>query len=185
MNIKFIDCNLLNSTCQVLAHQINSFGVWENNTVAKAIKEKYPEVYKEYMQSWEILEGDLFGGELFVKTKDGKYVANITSQYYCKGVDSEYNMLIKTNSAKAPQLISGVDIYPGVPLRFTNYEALYRGLNKTKRDMLNNDLTSIAFPKNMGSGEDGGGGSWEIILAMIKETFSDTPYTIEICNNEK
>lgn len=177
MKINYIEGDLLLTDCEVIAHQVNSQGVMGSG-VAKAIRERWPEVYQEYYNSWKSLNGDIFGGELFVKTHDGKYIANICAQYYYRGVKSEFDMMMKTDAYRAPQLISGNDVYSGVPLRFTNYEALFRGLLKTKKDMQDNNLISIAFPYKMGA--DRGGGDWDIVFAMIQAVFRDTDFIIEI-----
>lgn len=44
MNIKFIEGNLLDSTTDIICHQVNCQGKMSSG-VAKAIREKYPKVY--------------------------------------------------------------------------------------------------------------------------------------------
>ena len=44
--------NLLDSSADIIAHQTNCSGSM-NSGVAKAIKEKYPRVYEQYMKAYE------------------------------------------------------------------------------------------------------------------------------------
>ncbi len=59
--------------------------------------------------------------------------------------------------------------------RYTNYEAIYRCLEKVYLIAKKKKFT-VALPKNMGC--DRGGASWKVIYAMIEEIFKGVDVTI-------
>ena len=159
----FLVGDLLESDVQVIVHQVNCMGVMGSG-IASSIRKKYPEVYEEYKKSLELL--DCFSGCLLVPTHDGKKVANIFSQYFYKDCATLDEML-SVESWKQPIFSTN---------RFTNYEALSRGLYTLKDKLQGNE--TIGFPWGLGSVR--GGGSWEVVQGIINEVFQDTNHKIEI-----
>lgn len=152
MNIKFIEGDLLDSTTDIICHQVNGQGVF-NSGVAKCIRDKYPSVYSSYKQYCKMLD-------IYEKPKLGLiHISNIgDNRFVCN--------------------LFGQDKYGYDGKRYTSYDAVYDGLENLKNHMLINNLTSVSFPYQMSSFR--GGARWEIIYCMICEVFKDTNIKIEI-----
>ena len=152
MNIKFIEGDLLDSTTDIICHQVNGQGVF-NSGVAKCIRDKYPSVYSSYKQYCKMLD-------IYEKPKLGLiHISNIgDNRFVCN--------------------LFGQDKYGYDGKRYTSYDAVYDGLENLKNHMLINNLTSVSFPYQMSSVR--GGARWEIIYCMICEVFKDTNIKIEI-----
>lgn len=72
----------------------------------------------------------------------------------------------------------------GMEQRHTNYEAVYNGLQLIARHAVENGILRLGLPKNMGCRL--GGGSWNIVRAIIDEIFDvDSGLTLYICNYDK
>lgn len=152
MNIKFIEGNLLDSTTDIICHQVNGQGAF-NSGVAKCIRDKYPSVYsayKEYCKMLDIYEKPKLGLIHIYNIGDNRFICNLFGQ----------------------------DKYGYDGKRYTSYDAVYDGLENLKNHMLINNLTSVSFPYQMSSVR--GGAKWEIIYCMICEVFKDTNIKIEI-----
>lgn len=152
MNIKFIEGNLLDSTTDIICHQVNGQGAF-NSGVAKCIRDKYPSVYsayKEYCKMLDIYEKPKLGLIHMSNIGDNRFICNLFGQ----------------------------DKYGYDGKRYTSYDAVYDGLENLKSHMLINNLTSVSFPYQMSSVR--GGAKWEIIYCMICEVFKDTNIKIEI-----
>lgn len=74
--IKIIDGDLLESGADIICHQVNLKGKM-NSGVAKQIREKYPEVFEEYFKDYKYYT---LGDTQFVRTLDGKLIANMFAQ---------------------------------------------------------------------------------------------------------
>jgi O-acetyl-ADP-ribose deacetylase (regulator of RNase III) len=70
----------------------------------------------------------------------------------------------------------------GAQVRQTNYDALCTGLEKIEKHARENALKSLGLPKRMGCVL--GGGSWNIVVAIIREVFDTSPLELYICNYE-
>jgi O-acetyl-ADP-ribose deacetylase (regulator of RNase III) len=141
MNV--ITGNLLDAKETYICHQVNCQGKM-NSGVAKAIREKYPEVFSSYLFKCSEAESadKLLGSTQMVKTKDNHFVINMFSQFNY-GYDGR---------------------------RYTSYDAFWNALNLIKNSVSEN--STIAFPFGIGCGR--GGANWNIIYAMIKEVFNDS-----------
>lgn len=73
--MKIINGNLLDTNADIIAHQVNCQGKMGSG-VAKAIREKYPEVYEEYLK----FETKKLGKVQVVFCNDGMLVANLYGQ---------------------------------------------------------------------------------------------------------
>ena len=67
----------------------------------------------------------------------------------------------------------------GKEQRHTNYEAIYTGLSSIKDHASSIELTSLSLPYNMGCAL--GGGSWNIVRAIIQDVFYDSDINLFIC----
>lgn len=143
--------NLLDSSADIIAHQTNCQGKMGSG-VAKAIKEKYPRVYEQYIKA---------------------YTMGLTKLGMCQ--------VVKTNpSGDGNRLIAnlfGQEDYGYDTQRYTNYEGIYVALEKLAQYCRENNLTSVAFPWHMSS--DRGGADWMVICTMIEAAFKNMDITIE------
>lgn len=139
MNI--IEKDILTVERGIIVHQVNCRGEM-NSGVAKALRNKWPQVYKEYK---EYCDGNsnMLGGYQFVKINDGLFVVNLFGQ-------EKYG-------------------YDGQ--RYTSYAAWEKALPGIKEIIKINDMLTmpIYFPYLIGC--DRGGGDFRIITAMIEEYF--------------
>lgn len=150
MEIKYFDGDILTSTAPIIMHQVNCKGVM-NSGVAKAIKEKWPVVFDEYLRFYQNLTTDvLLGITQFVKIGTDRYVANLFAQ-------EKYG-------------------YDGI--RYTSYDAIDKCLKSVARNAENGEINRVAMPYKMSS--DRGGADWDVILALVNSAFKDTDITVEI-----
>ena len=149
MEIKQIDGNLLDSHAEYILHQVNCKGAM-NSGVAKAIREKWPDVFSKYKNYVDKHNNDVLGTVLPVKVGENQIVLNLFGQ-------GNYG-------------------YDGI--RYTSYDAIDTCLRKTANKCKETGVKSVALPYHMSC--DRGGANWNIILEMIKEHFADLDITIEI-----
>ena len=75
MNIKFVEKDITTSDATLIIHQVNCQCVMSSG-VAKAIKDKWPKVYIDYIGIHKQTLGDV----QIVKVAEDKYVANMFAQ---------------------------------------------------------------------------------------------------------
>lgn len=171
MELIEIEGNLLETECTVIAHQVNCMGVMGSG-VARAIKNKWIDVFLEYLKGIQTLDHNCLGGCFIVPAEENKYVANLFGQYFYNGYFNDQELYMKQELWKRPGLDENGN------LRFTNYEALYTSLEQLKEEMVKYGVNSVAFPYGMGAVR--GGGNWEVIKKMIEEIFKNTNIRVEI-----
>lgn len=172
MNVRIIDGNVLDSTADIIAHQVNCQFVMGAG-VAKAISRKYPHVYLSYKKLRR--NGDL------LKSDSSQFLgrchmAAFTDPKDKKEQDSNHFEIKLRYIAN----LFGQDQYGNDGKQYTNYQALQCSLYSMKRWALFNpygDVKTIAFPYGMGAGL--GGGDWDVISKMIEDTFRDTDIEIQ------
>lgn len=145
INIKIIEGDVLNAQEGIIGHQVNCYGIMGAG-LAKQIKVRYPNVFKEYSSLCNLYENrdkrlDLLGQCQFVAIGTDKYIANIFGQY-------------------------GM----GTSRQQTDYDALYKGLLELKAYSVKNEL-NVALPYGLGCGL--AGGDWNIVSDMIADIFID------------
>lgn len=150
MEIKNIDGNLLDTDAELILHQVNCQGKM-NSGVAKAIREKWPVVYEEYIK--------LFSKDFFV-VKLG----------ICQPVSISDNQKVINMFSQDKYGYDG-DMY-------TSYDAVNTCFVKIKDYMNTNGFKRIALPYKMCCCR--GGANWGVIMALLKANFEDTDITIEI-----
>ena len=137
--ITYVKRDLLDSNCDFICHQVNCQGVM-NSGIAKQIREKWPEVYTQYLKKYVNADGysDKLLGEIqHVPVSNLKTVINMFAQ-------ENYG-------------------YDGH--RYTSYDAFWNCLNLIKQTVPKGK--TIGFPKKIGC--DRGGANWPVILEMITE----------------
>ena len=137
--------NLVSGKFKIFCQQVNCKGVMGAG-LAKEIKEKYPEVYREYKFGC-MYHDNLLGTIQPVETHDGSVCVNMFAQ----------------------------DGY-GRDKRYTDYSAFRKCLNKIKVLLEEQHLdpnAEIAFPYGIGCGL--AGGDWNRIREMLREFAEEIP----------
>lgn len=145
--IKIVEGDILQATEDFIGHQVNCQGVMGAG-LAKQIREKYSNVYKEYQLYCDSFKQDrqqLLGQCLIVEADD-KYIANIFGQLGYGRTEQQ-----------------------------TDYVSLEIGLKKLKEIAYEHNK-SIALPYGIGCGL--AGGSWSIVYELIQYVFEDYDVTL-------
>lgn len=149
--VKIISGNLLDSKEDYICHQVNCRGVMGSG-VAKAIRDKWPEVYDAYLQYVSMCVGTPLGSVYFAPIENGNQeVANMFAQF-TYGYDG---------------------------LRYTSYDAFCNCLSILARDIPKSK--TIAFPYKIGSDRGGANwniiyamiceilGDWDVTIYKLEE----------------
>lgn len=145
--------NLLNTTQKVIAHQVNCQGKMSSG-VAKAIANKYPEVYEEY---WEYCKNT----KNCLGKAQGIYIPQINDK---QSVDRViYNLF-------------GQKYYGYDGRKYTSYKALLSALNDMFFSLSYTPFNEAAIPYLMGC--DRGGGDWNVVSSIIEELSNE--YNIDV-----
>lgn len=144
---KLISGNLLEAEKGYICQQVNCQGVM-NSGLAKAIRDKWPMVYKKYLD-W------------FNSSND-------------KGFSATQTMLGKIQVVDVPDdlkviNLAGQDDYGYRNTKFTSYDAFWDCLNEIKKQIPKG--SRLNFPVNIGCGL--GGGNWAVISTMINVALSN------------
>lgn len=162
--ITFHNGNILDSGADIICHQVNCQGAM-NSGVAKAIRQKWPEVYTEYrnkardLSSEEFCDEDLSWMHMF---------GHIQTVFLAdKGTMAVINMFAQAGYG-----------YDG--RRYTSYDAFWTCLGEIKKYI--KPGLRIAFPARIGCVR--GGANWSVILKMIEEVLGED-YNVEIWDYDK
>lgn len=155
--IHYVKDDITKSNCDIICHQVNCQGAM-NSGVAKAIREKWPEVY-EYYKVWCDREEDkanLLGEAqgILIEDNPNRYVGNLYAQYNY-GYNGE---------------------------RYTNYEAFYNAIEQLANQITDAPKATIAFPYKIGCVR--GGANWSIIRTMIEQVFTGRNVTFYYLNDD-
>lgn len=146
--IKLVVGDLLMASEDIIVHQVNCRGKFGSG-IALQIKNRFPKAYEDYMSLMtENKDNEAMLGQVYVSViNNDKYIAHLFGQFNY-GYDGK---------------------------RYTNYEALYNGLEYVK-DQAQQHNKSIAIPYKIGS--DRGGADWDIVYKMIEKIFGDYEVTL-------
>ncbi len=149
--IKHMDQDLLHIQADVLVHQTNCQGVMGAG-IAKTIRQKLlsKNQFLEYVRLCQTYHGKLLGNVQWNPLPDKRRVANLFGQNYY-----------------------------GRDRRYTDYDAVRKGLQNIERNMRKHHLSSVAIPDHMGC--NNAGGDWNEVYAIITEVFAASPITCYIC----
>lgn len=149
--VKVISGNLLDSKEDYICHQVNCQGVMGSG-VARAIRDKWPEVYDAYLQHISMCFGTPLGSVCYAPIDNSSQeVVNMFAQF-------SYG-------------------YDG--LRYTSYDAFCNCLNAMARDIPKSK--TIAFPYKIGSDRGGANwniiyamiceilGDWDVTIYKLEE----------------
>lgn len=155
--IHYVKGDITKSNCDIICHQVNCQGVM-NSGVAKAIREKWSEVYEQYRALCKRQDGSgwLLGMMQPVEIQHipPRYVVNLFAQQYY-GYDET---------------------------RYTDYEAFYNSISHLAIELAAEPKKTIAFPYKIGCVR--GGANWKIIKTMIEEVFSERDVTFYYLNDD-
>ena len=112
--------NLLTSDVDYICHQVNCQGKM-NSGIAKSIREKWPEVYSEYLIWRDDNDLDILGQIDIVHTKDQKHIINMGGQEFY-GYDNR---------------------------RYTSYDAFWNCLEEIRNSVVKG--SKLGFPDHIGS----------------------------------
>ena len=149
--VKIVSGNLLDSKEDYICHQVNCHGVMGSG-VAKAIRDKWPEVFTEYRSYIDMCFGTPLGSVCYAPINNSnQVVANMFAQY-SYGYDGK---------------------------RYTSYDAFCNCLNAMARDIPK--YKTIAFPYKIGSDRGGANwniiyamiceilGDWDVTIYNLEE----------------
>lgn len=136
--IKYIKGDILNATEGIIVQQVNCIGVMGAG-LAKQIRDKWPYVYDSYQARIHNTANtkELLGKTLFDNVENNLFVASIFGQYYY-----------------------------GHQAKFTNYTALFKGLDFVA-EISAAGQTTMYIPKGLGCGL--AGGNWDFVEAYIQD----------------
>ena len=174
--ITFKKMNICDSQCDAICHQVNCRGVM-NSGVAKAIREKWPQVYENYK----------------IKFNECKKSVEEMYQHYGNSPFSISDLMLgtiqhvplyddyyKTEKHQGVINMFAQSGYGYDGKRYTSYDAFWSCLGWIKE--ITPKGSSIAFPKYIGCCR--GGANWEVIYKMIEEVLGKD-YNVEICYLEE
>jgi O-acetyl-ADP-ribose deacetylase (regulator of RNase III) len=152
--IHYLNQDVTTARQQIIVHQVNCQGRMGSG-VAKAIKEKFPNVYTEYKKYC-----DKYGRPAVINVLLGK----------CQIVEIDEPNRNRPDKQYVANLFAQ-DKYGFDGQMYTSYDAFLKGLQTLKEFCIEHNITSIAFPEKIGCGR--GGADWQIISRMIETTFED------------
>lgn len=142
-NVEIYNGDVLDSECEIIAHQINASGGFGSG-VAGAIKKRYPEIAERYQKAY--VDSELRLGECYVWETNDKTVkfANLCAQYNYGYDGSQY----------------------------TSYDALWLSLNGLRKFCVENNIKTVAIPYGMSSVRGGAKWNivFEMIKTVFAET---------------
>lgn len=161
--IHYTNGNLLNAPVDYICHQVNCQGRMGSG-IAKAIRDKWPIVYNNYMAKFEAMRNSII--ELcgcFTEMANSIDISEfMLGDIQIVGLWEDYNADEKHQSVinMFAQQHYGYD-----GERYTSYEAFWKCLHKIKESVPKG--STIGFPDHIGCGL--GGANWEVIRTMIEE----------------
>lgn len=149
--VTFVDETLLQADVDIIIQSNNCFNT-QGAGLAKAIREKYPEVFEADSKT---IKGDpnKLGTILPVK------LINLQRPFYC---------FLNYNQFKW-----------GRDRRQVNYESFYRCLELSKEKCIELGYKTIGIAQGMSA--NNAGGTWPILFCMIEEVFNDDKVEALIC----
>jgi Predicted phosphatase homologous to the C-terminal domain of histone macroH2A1 len=145
--------NLLDAEEYFILHQVNCQGVMGSG-IAKAVKEKWPEVFSAYRMQVEMSKGD----HIFSPPNDLALLGTILP------VEVPSHIILN-GFGQAFYNKKGEELK-----RHSNYESIYQYLEATRNGILISDKpNTLAIPHRLGCGR--GGANWEIVRTMIEQVF--------------
>ena len=163
MSIYHVKGSLLDADVDYYCHQVNCQGRMGSG-IAKAIKEKWPVVYDEYIQKYNDTYDDI--------------LRNCGSFEYCPET-SEVLLgdiqLVQVDKNHTVINMFAQEHYGYDGRRYTSYDGFWSCLGRILEFVP--EGATIGFPSHIGCGL--GGGNWEVIKTMIEQVL-DEDYEVYI-----
>ena len=152
--------DLLESNCDYICHQVNCQGKM-NSGIAKQIREKWPIVYKNYMEKYDTVS------DLVIKTYGGYECGPDVSEILLGDIQivGLWDNYHTTNFHQSVINMFAQQHYGHDGRRYTSYDAFWSCLGKIK-DIVPKG-SKIGFPGFIGCVR--GGANWNVIYEMINE----------------
>lgn len=154
--------NLLDTNCQYICHQVNCAGKM-NSGVAKAIRERWPVVYVQYLD-WH-MSYDAWAHATITQEPEQLAATAMLGNIQIIPVNIDQSVI-----NMAAQATYGYD-----GRRYTSYDAFWMCLGEIKNKVP--EGSSVAFPCYIGCCR--GGANWAVIKTMI-ETVLGEDYEVYI-----
>lgn len=174
--IEYHQMNLLDSECDYICHQVNCRGAM-NSGVAKAIREKWPQVYENYKIKYDECEDAVYSMMGQYETCPFSISDLMLGTIQVVALYDDYHKTVKHQHVINMFAQAGYG-YDGK--RYTSYDAFWSCLGQIKETVPKG--SSIAFPYKIGCCR--GGANWAVIEKMIEEVLGKD-YTIHICWREE
>jgi O-acetyl-ADP-ribose deacetylase (regulator of RNase III) len=154
-NINIVEKNILFADEPIVGHCCNTRNTM-NSGVAKALRERFPEIY----------DGDTSAYILHGKNLLGKCImVDVTTRPEDTSIRHLANLYGQPNYG-----------YNGN--RYLDYEAMYQSLEELKNYLRPTKYNQLALPYNIGCNR--AGGHWPIVLEIIKHIFDNTGITVNL-----
>lgn len=146
--IKVVNGDLLDATEDIIGHQVNCQGVMGSG-VARLIRNKYPQVYRQYMGYCRFARAESILGHCQIWYQGNRLVANLFGQL---------------NYGRDKSVV------------YTDYIALGNALVSLHR-IAKSGNKSVALPYNIGCGL--ANGDWDgVVYPLLEEIFKDYNLTL-------
>jgi len=149
MTLEFVNGDILDSKSNVIVHSVNHRGIMGSG-LAKQIKTKYPDITSAYVHA--------------CNNNTFRWIMKTGYVYY-------WTVFERDGTPKQIASVFGQEHY-GTDRRHTNYISLINGLVSVFENAEYAGY-SVAIPFGIGCGL--GGGSWDIVLTMIKDAMKYYP----------
>ena len=146
-----IEGDLLNADADFICHQVNCQGKMRSG-VAKFVRERYPQVYEQYMKLWDLhqrygKQSELLGKAQYIRVCETE--ENNKTPYYV------VNMFAQNNYGYDGKQYTSIDAFKSCLVDINEKCAGY----------------TVAFPWLIGCVR--GGADWNVVLPMILETLTE------------
>ncbi len=155
MSIQYIKGNLLESNCDYICHQVNCMGKM-NSGIAKAIREKWPVIFKHYKElcdSWHA-----WAHTHYLQAPEQHAISAMLG----------IAQLVPISETQTVINLFGQGFYGYNGMRYTSYDAFWMGLGQIRNTIPKG--SKIGFPCKIGCCR--GGANWIVIRTMIEEVLS-------------
>lgn len=165
MSMHHVIGDLLESNCDYICHQVNCQGKM-NSGIAKSIREKWPIVYKNYMEKYDTMNDivlSTYGGY----EGGGPDVSEVLlGDIQIVGLWDNYHT---TDCHQSVINMFSQQHYGYDGRRYTSYDAFWSCLGKIK-DVVPKG-SKIGFPGYIGCVR--GGANWDVIYEMINQVLAE------------
>ena len=157
MSIYHVKGSLLDADVDYYCHQVNCQGRMGSG-IAKAIKEKWPVVYSEYIQKYNDTEDNI------LRNCGGFEYCPETSEVLLGDIQ-----LVQVDKSHTVINMFAQEHYGYDGRRYTSYDGFWSCLGHIQEFVP--EGATIGFPSHIGCGL--GGGNWEVIKTMIEQVLDE------------